>query len=188
MAIKQPKFKILKKSGDIELREYDGYIIATVNTTADGHAAAGSSGFGPLAGYIFGENKVRQQMSMTAPVITTKNDQSQKISMTAPVMSQNTGESSYQVSFVMPPSFTMQDLPIPNNSDVKLQEVPRHKSLAISFSGYTSESKIDEKQNKLQDYAKKHDIALTGKPKLARYDAPWKPGFLRHNEIIVDCK
>lgn len=188
MAIEQPKFKILKKSGDIELRGYQGYIIATVNTTADAHATAGNNGFGALAGYIFGDNKSRQQMSMTAPVITSKNGDSQKIAMTVPVMSESTGESAYKVSFVMPSSFKMQDLPIPNNSDVKLQEVPKHRSLVISFSGYTGESKIDEKIKKLQDYAKKHDIDLSGKPKLARYDAPWKPGFLRHNEIIVDCK
>ena len=188
MAIEQPKFKIIKKDGDIELREYESYIVATVNITAESHTSAGSNGFGALAGYIFGDNKSRQQMPMTAPVITSLEPTSEKIAMTVPVMSQETTNSEYNVSFVMPSSYEMKDLPIPNNSEVNLREVPKRKSLVIRFSGYSKDSKIAEKVKQLETWAKKHEIKITGKPMLARYDAPWKPGFLRHNEIIIECK
>lgn len=186
MAIEQPKFKVLKKDGDIELREYSGYIMATVTTITAGHAAAGNQGFSPLAGYIFGDNTSRRQMPMTAPVLTAQ--VSEKISMTVPVMTQHTHPTSFKVSFVMPSSYSMKDLPIPNNNDVKLQEIGKHKSLVIRFSGYTSEEKITEKLKKLELWANQQKIKLTGKPTLARYDAPWKPGFLRHNEILVECQ
>jgi effector-binding domain-containing protein len=188
MAIEKTKFKVIKEDGDIELREYEGYITASVYTYAEGHNTSGNQGFNSLAGYIFGDNTSRKQMSMTAPVITSKEEASEKISMTIPVMTENEEESKYKVSFVMPSQYKIDDLPTPNNSDVKLSEVPKHKSLAIKFSGYSNDSKVDEKISELKSWAKQNDITLTGKPKLARYDAPWKPGFLRHNEIIIDCK
>lgn len=188
MAVDQPKYTVLKKDGDIELREYEGYILASVNIRADGHNSAGNQGFGPLAGYIFGDNKPRQKMAMTVPVITAEEPESTKLAMTAPVMSQDLGESTYKVSFVMPPGYKMDDLPVPNNSDVKLKDIPRHKSLAIRFSGYSNEHKVEDKLQKLKAWAKENDISLAGSPMLARYDAPWKPGFLRHNEIIINCK
>lgn len=186
MAIEQPKFKVLKKDDDIELREYSGYILSTVSTSADSYATAGNKAFSPLAGYIFGDNTSRKQMPMTAPVFTSQ--ESEKISMTAPVMTQHIDATSYRVSFVMPSSYKMKDLPIPNNSDVQLQEISTHKSVAIRFSGYTTEENVAEKVKKLKLWAKKHNITLTGQPMLARYDAPWKPGFLRHNEILIQCE
>jgi hypothetical protein len=29
------------------------------------------------------------------------------------------------------------------------------------------------------------DIQSTGKVRIARFDPPWKPGFIRHNELVV---
>ena len=185
MAIEQPKFKVLKKDGDIELREYGGYLVATVATDAENFATAGNQAFSPLAGYIFGDNRSKQQMPMTAPVLTVQ--EPEKIPMTAPVMTERSDASSYKVSFVMPSNYQMKDLPTPNNSDVELHEVGKHTCLVIRFSGYTSEDRIDEKFKKLKAWAKQHNIKLTGQPILARYDAPWKPGFLRHNEILIAC-
>lgn len=185
MAIEQPKFALIEKDGDVELREYSGYIVATVSTTADSHTAAGNQGFSPLAGYIFGDNTSRHKVSMTVPVLTSRD--SEKIAMTAPVMTQHIDTSSYKVSFVMPSSYKMKDLPMPNNSNVKLEKVGKHRCVAIRFSGYTRENKVVEKLEKLELWAKKHKITLAGKPMLARYDAPWKPGFLRHNEILIGC-
>lgn len=187
MAIEQPKFKIIEKDGKIELREYDSYVVATVKVNAKSHGSAGSQGFSSLADYIFGNNKSRKQMAMTAPVLTTLEPVSEKIAMAVPVISQKTTGYEYNVSFVMPLSYGMKDLPIPNNSEVNLREVPKHKSLVIRFSGYSNDSKVSEKTKQLESWAQKHNIKLNGKPMLARYDAPWKPGFLRHNEVIIDC-
>lgn len=188
MAIDKPKYKVLEKDGNIELREYKGYIVASVLTSAENYARAGNQGFSPLAGYIFGDNQISQKMPMTAPVITTQQSQSKKIPMTVPVLTEGMTTSKYKVSFVMPPSYKRKDLPIPNNSDVSIQEITKHRAVAISFSGITRESTIREKVAKLTNWAENNNIELDGKPMLARYDAPWKPGFLRHNEIIINCK
>lgn len=187
MAIEQPKYKVIKKDGNIELREYAGYIKASVITSAENHARAGNQGFSPLAGYIFGDNKINQKMAMTAPVLTEQTT-SKKIPMTVPVLTTGMTSNKYQISFVMPSSYKLNELPTPNNSDVTLEEIKRHQAVAISFSGLTREHKINEKTKELKDWSKANDLKLSGKPVLARYDAPWKPGFLRHNEIIIKCQ
>lgn len=188
MAIEQPKFKVLKSDGKIEYREYDGYIMASVTTSAENFARAGNQGFSPLANYIFGNNKVSLKMPMTAPVLTAQSSQSKKIPMTVPVLTQGMTTSKYQVSFVMPSEYKLSDLPVPNDSDVELHEIKKHRALAISFNGYTSDRIVKEKTKLLLSWAKDNKISLVGEPILARYDAPWKPGFLRHNEVIYICK
>jgi len=188
MAIKQPEFKVIKQDGDIELREYKGYLMASVITSAENYSRAGSQGFSPLANYIFGNNQVSQKMPMTAPVLTTKTTVSKKIPMTAPVLTQGMTSSKYQISFVMPDDYKLSSLPTPINNDVVLHEIKKHRAVAISFKGLSGDRKVKEKVDALESWAKVHKIQLTGEPILARYDAPWKPGFLRHNEVIFICK
>ena len=188
MAIEKPKYKVIKKDGNIELREYESYILASVTTSAENYGRAGNQGFSPLAGYIFGDNKISKKMPMTAPVMTTQETEFKKIPMTVPVITQGMTTSKFKVSFVMPPDYKWSDLPTPNNSDVELHEVAKHKAVAISFSGITRESTVESKISALAKWAKANNIKLVDKPMLARYDAPWKPGFLRHNEIIINCK
>jgi hypothetical protein len=50
-----PKFTLLLKNDNLEVRRYEPYIVAEtlVNSTLEN---AGSEGFGILAGYIFGNN------------------------------------------------------------------------------------------------------------------------------------
>ena len=46
MAIETPKYDVIKKDRQIEIRHYLGYINATVDIESDSHSTAGSQGFG----------------------------------------------------------------------------------------------------------------------------------------------
>lgn len=82
--IENPKYTVLDKFGDYELRRYAPMIVA--ETIVDGtQETAGNSAFGILAGYIFG-----------------KNVNESKISMTAPVSQQQVGQGKFVVQFMMP--------------------------------------------------------------------------------------
>ena len=65
MAIEEPEYEILLTSGEVEVRAYKPYIVATVSVSG---AAADRQAFRILANYIFGGNKTSQKMAMTAPV------------------------------------------------------------------------------------------------------------------------
>ena len=179
MAIETPSYKVLKKQGKIEIREYQPYLIASVYVSSESYGSAGSYGFRALADYIFGDNTKAGKIPMTAPVNT---EMSEQIPMTAPVdTTMQNGK--YKVSFTMPASYTMQDIPKPNNKEVTLEEVPKHKTAAIVFAGYTSQTKVESKISELIDWAKDNSIKLIGSAILSRYDSPWKPGFIRRNEV-----
>jgi len=183
MAIETPKYKILKKNGRIELREYEPYIKASVEVDAEGFNSAGNNAFGQLADYIFGNNTSASKITMTAPVISDQKLVSEKIAMTAPVSSTKKSNGIYETSFTMPSKYTIDTLPKPNNNSIKISQIPSHRLVVIGFSGYTGESKINNMTLKLKHWAKENDIKIYQEPIILRYNPPWTPGFLRRNEI-----
>ena len=189
MAKSEPKFELLEKSDAFELRQYDSIIIAEVLVDGDMDEASGK-GFRLLADYIFGNNisqsGQKAKIAMTAPV--TLKPQSEKIAMTAPV-SIKADAQQWRVHFVMPAEYTMETLPKPNNSQVKIREISGRKVAVIRFSGLVNEEKTAQKTKELQDWmASKKLEALNSEPELARYNPPWTLPFLRRNEIIIQYR
>ena len=115
LAIEESNYEMTLSQGAFELRQYAPHIVAETYVSGD-FRSVGNEGFRRLAGYIFGGNRSREQISMTAPV--TLKPQSEKIEMTAPV-SQQSSDGQWRIAFVMPASYTMGTLPIPEDSRVK---------------------------------------------------------------------
>ena len=53
--LEQPRYTVLRKAAEYEVRQYEGYVVAETDMPAGSGPAAGS-GFNDLAGYIFGGN------------------------------------------------------------------------------------------------------------------------------------
>lgn len=190
MAAEEPKFEVITRDGDFELRQYAPMLVA--ETFVDGSQDdASSRGFRAIAGYIFGDNKragqSAEKIAMTAPVTLEKQDAAQKIAMTAPVTLQQQG-GRWRVHFVMPSQYTLADLPKPNNPAVTLREIPGQKVAALRFSGFVGEDKVASKTTELRDWIVARGMSLTGATQLARYDPPWALPFMRRNEILVEVK
>ncbi|MDP3087889.1 MAG: heme-binding protein [Methylotenera sp.] len=191
MATEEPKFTVVEKSGDFELRAYVARVVA--ETLVDGSLDDASGvGFRRIADYIFGNNTSRagssEKISMTAPVtMVPKADKaiSEKISMTAPVtMQQSAGQ--WRMYFVMPSQYTLSTLPTPNNAAVTLRELPETRAAVLRFSGLAGEEKIAKKTEELLAWLKRKNISPIGTPELARYNPPWTLPFLRRNEVMVE--
>ena len=183
MAIEEPEFISIEKKDAFEIREYQPKLIAQVlvNGTFD---SASSKGFRLLADFIFGNNKTNEgskKIDMTAPVVSR--DAAEKIDMTAPVISEET-EKGWYVSFNMPKQYKKETLPVPNNPEVKIIEVPSEKYAVITFSGLVREKKYAEMLNLLNEEMKKRNIDPKGPAILARYNPPWTLPFLRRNELM----
>ena len=70
---KEPSFILLNEEGGIEIRQYSRYVIA--KTTIDlKQNQSDNNMFRTLAAYIFGKNKKKQTIPMTAPVTTFKDN------------------------------------------------------------------------------------------------------------------
>lgn len=190
MATEEPKYTVLEKSGDFELRAYAPMVIAETMVSGSLDEAS-REGFKRIADYIFGNNTSQtgasQKISMTAPVGMVPQSEvkkSEKISMTAPVgMQQSAGQ--WRMYFVMPSQYTLATLPKPNNPAVSLREIPASRVAVLRFSGLAGEEKTVIKTNELLAWLKNKQITPTSPPELARYNPPWTLPFLRRNEVMV---
>jgi len=169
MAIEEPNFKILVDDGELEIRSYDEYLVA--ETAVEGSFdTASRKGFRRVAGYIFGENK-------------NASGQSEKIQMTAPVTVKPDNEG-WVLHFVMPSNYDMSQLPVPNNNSILLKKIEAHLAAVISFSGFTTDAKIQKKTEELKIWLEKKDFKIAGPQQIARYNDPFTLPWLRRNEII----
>ena len=194
MAIEEPSFKVIAKSGNFELRQYAPMLVA--ETLVDGDMDdASSTGFRKIADYIFGNNQVQAgtsstKIAMTAPV--TMEPQSQKIAMTAPValvpMESMAASQQWRVHFVMPSQYTMSTIPKPKNPDVKLREVAGKLFAVHSFTGFNTESRVQAKTDELSGWIGQMNLKALGPAQLARYDPPWTLPMFRRNEVMVEVE
>ena len=181
MATEEAKYSVVKKDEAFELRDYASHIVAETLVAGDINDAS-SKAFSKLFGYISGKNKSRSKVAMTAPVSQTP--AAEKIAMTAPVGQQSVG-SKWAVSFMMPASYTMQTLPKPDDPSVILREVPARRVASIRYSGLWSEARYREHKLQLEAWILKNKMKASGEANWARYDPPFKPWFLRRNEILI---
>jgi len=191
MATEEPKYTLLEKSEPFELRAYAPQLIAEVKVEGDLDKAS-SQGFRLIAAFIFGQNQVSEKIAMTTPVGIESSDQqkSAKIAMTVPVgieavKPEKGVANQWTVSFVMPSEYTLETLPKPLNSQVKIRQLPAENRAAITFSGFYSEDTVLEKTKALEDWIKTKNMQAIGPPQFARYNPPWSLPFMRRNEVMI---
>lgn len=68
---------------------------------------------------------------------------------------------------------------------VQLRDVAANEVAVIRYSGFWSESNYAEYLGKLQSEFHAAEMAWSGEPILSRADAPFKPWFMRRNEICL---
>ena len=180
------KYSVVEKQGKMEIRQYDPYIEAR---TVMGESFDGSqnSGFRVLADYIFGNNKSKQKIAMTAPVM--RKEDSEKIAMTAPVLMKPGQEGSWVMSFSMPSKYKMDDLPDPVDERVELREVDSKFVAAFRFTGFWDDEKVQKKGAELKKWLETQGgYTVVSEVQFAGYDPPWTIPFLRRNEVLFELQ
>jgi hypothetical protein len=161
------RYEVIEADGAIEIRSYPALVAAEVTRIGNRDEAV-RSGFGPLAGYIFAKERPGYKIAMTAPVTQTSEG------------------TTWTVRFIMPSSYTLDQLPRPSDADVQLRELPPARRAAIRFSGWWSDELFKTEDAKLRDWLSKRGLTPPGTPTFAYYNDPFTPGFLRRNEILYD--
>lgn len=187
MAIETLAYTVIERFDDIEIRQYDGYVVAETEVDGDRRAAT-NEGFRRLAGYIFGSNHGDRKIAMTAPVLQAEG---RKIAMTAPVLQQAAGSGAatetgpWLIQFTMPAAYTLDSLPEPIDARVHLRAEPPRRVAAYRYSGGWSTGRYEQKLAQLTDALVRRGLVAVGTPVWARYNPPITPWFLRRNEILV---
>lgn len=182
----EPRFTVIDKFGDIDIRQYDKRLAADVIVQGNGEDAR-SKGFRLLADYIFGSNTSRTSIAMTAPV-AQQASRSEAIDMTAPVAQSRGPGGSWRVRFFMPSKFTIDTLPKPNNPAVQIVEVPGEQMAVLRFSNSRSAERVETKTNDLTRALAASRWVPAGEPVAWFYDPPWTLPFFRRNEVAVPVR
>lgn len=143
---------------------------------------AGNAAFQHLSGFIAGNNRERAKIAMTAPV--GQSPAGRKIEMTATV-SQWRAENRWAISFMMPASFTLETLPVPNDPRIEIVPVKARRMAAIRYSGRWTQAGFEKNLKKLETWMASRSLAASGPAVWARYNPPITPWFLRRNEILI---
>jgi hypothetical protein len=159
-------YQVVKVEKDFEVRHYPSVTMAMITSTAKTYKELGSSGFTKLAGYIFGGNADKKQIAMTAPV------------------HMDIGDSVSNMSFVMPLKYNKDNLPLPNDSSVKIKTMSEEYVAAIKFGGFASSDEIKKQTKLLENSLKELQLSYYGNFRFLAYNAPYQL-FGRRNEIIV---
>ena len=176
----------LTKERGFSMRQYEKMIIAETKAQGASYQEALNNGFRSIADYIFGNNTAKGKIAMTAQVVEQKGE---KIAMTAPVIEEGfeqNGIYETQMSFVMPGKYTMETIPQPNNLAVTLREIPGSTTAVIRFSGWVDKKKAEKMRTRLRSVLEENGIAPTSEIRLAQYNPPWTPPWMRRNEVMVD--
>lgn len=187
-AAPEPKFEVVSKDGPIEVRRYPAMAAAEVTVSGERDSAANSA-FQPLFRYISGDNAGAAKIAMTAPVTqgaTQAKGKGEKIEMTAPVtQAKSATGGDWAVRFILPAAYTAETAPRPTNPNVRIAAIPAQTVAVIRFSGVAREKPLAERTAELQRYLAAHRLTATGPATYAFYDAPWTPGFMRRNEVMI---
>ena len=184
MAIEEPEYEVLAQSESFELRRYAPYIVAEVDVDGD-FKSQGNEAFKILAGYIFGDNRAATKMAMTAPVESRK--QSEKMAMTAPVTSSAADEKNKSTfAFVMERKYSVDTLPLPNDSRIRIRTMPERVMAVRRYSGRWTSAKYLQNETALLSGLEALKIDTIGDPVLARYNSPFSLPFARRNEVMIE--
>lgn len=179
--VEQAKYEVIETHENIEIREYAPVIVAEVLVIGNREESM-NKGFRIIADYIFGNNFSTKNIPMTAPVIQQKNE---KIAMTVPVSQQPEGDG-WKISFVMPSSYSMETLPKPNNSEVKLKKIEKRRFAVIRFTGFGDDESLKKQTEKISEFIGNKKLSVVSSPIYAFYNPPWTLPFLRRNEVMVE--
>lgn len=184
--IEEPGYELSLREGDFEIRDYGPLVAAEVVVSGERSRAA-NDGFRILAHYIFGGNKGRKQIAMTAPVVQSlgKDTLLLPTSVTRTSADDPGGKGQWLVRFTMPHAYTLDTLPTPNDPKIRLVAVPPARYVVIRFSGLARDPQIAEKTSALDEFVSRRHLAVTGPASLARYDPPWTLWFMRRNEVML---
>ena len=159
-------YTVEKKYDDFEIRQYQASLFTKVTLPPSNYKNSSGMGFRMLAGYIFGGNEREEKIAMTSPVAMSLED-----SMT--------------MMFMVPRSYSMQDLPKPNDHKVKFHEEPQKRVAAITFGGWANDEKIEEHKSLLVQALSDAGIAHKNKFYFLGYNPPYEVTN-RKNEVIVE--
>jgi hypothetical protein len=169
----QPAYDLLERlESGVVIRHYGPRLAARTPMAQDDDGPA----FRRLAAFIFGGNRGKagagEDIGMTSPVEV------------GPVGLGVDGT----MRFFMPARFTADSLPQPDDARVTIEQLPAQTLAVLRFAGSGRGEAAAKWRARLLDALASSTWRPKGEAMMFFYDAPWVPGPLRRNEIVVEVE
>lgn len=161
------QYEVLEKDGRIEIRQYPDLMLVSVDGETEASGPDGS--FMKLFRYISGANATEQKISMTTPVFMEEGQES----------------SPGKMGFVLPQEVAAVGIPEPKASEVKIRKRSGGRFAVIRFAGKLDSATAKDKEAELRKWLAAKGMDAEEFAESAGYDAPFTPGILRRNEVLV---
>jgi len=183
LAYEEPGYAVVKTYQEFELRQYDAYLVAETFVSGD-FTDVGGQAFRRLFNYISEADRPQGKIAMTTPVMQQPMP---AVTEQSAVNDVSPGvDNSYRFAFVMPAGYTLDDLPRPENAEVRIRSVAARLVAARRYSGTWSEERYRSNEQQLLAAVQAAGLKTLGAPIFARYNAPFSLWFLRRNEVLVE--
>lgn len=177
----QQPYRVVARHPGFELRRYPAHLVAEVLVEGEFDQVARDA-FRPLSAYLTGANRSRRRPGTGV----VQEAEPEAIPMTAPVVQEESDRPGcWLVRFVMPAGFTAATLPEPADPRVRTREIPEQLAAAVRFSGRGTAAAFDRRATELGRAVTAARLHPVGAIRYARYDPPWRPWFLRRNEVVL---
>ncbi|MBC7427738.1 MAG: heme-binding protein [Bacteriovorax sp.] len=181
--VEEPLYEVLQTSGEKEIRRYHPFITASI-TVNGSFKEASKEAFFCLANYIFGKNKDKKLLKMTAPVL--QEETNDYIPMTSPVF-QGPAHNGWTMSFVLPMEYSLATAPTPKDKRIHLSKTHERLVATLQYSGINDQNKIRKYSAELiQWLSRNYTYTPLGEIQSAQYDGPTTIPFFRKNEIHLE--
>lgn len=160
-------YEVLEKVKNIEIRKYNGFLLAATKTTKNKRQ---DSGFSTIFNFISGGNDKSEKISMTTPVVTYSQ------------------EDSIITGFYVPEKYTKDSLLKPLSKNVFIDEMDKALYAVIKFRGRWNEKNYDKHDKKLKTFLENSKYVIDSTRMILRYNPPIIPSIFRHNEIAYKIK
>jgi hypothetical protein len=162
----EPRYQTVESDGTIEIRKYPSLVTAGTEVSGERQTAL-NEGFRVLADYLFAKSR-----------------EGARLSMTAPVLSDTDGGGSWRTRFIMPTGKARAELPQPP-SGVELTAEPARRVAVMRFSGRADDATLAAKEGALRSWLQIRGMPSEGRAVHAFYNAPFLPGPMRRNEVMI---
>ncbi len=181
MLTEHTKYTVFLTENEFEIRDYESHILAESIVDGD-FDDAGERAFNRLFWFISGDNLPCEKQARAMPL--SLRSKSEKIKMTSPVILHD-GDGSWTVSFMMPTSYSLENLPQPADYGITVREVPARRMAIVRYSSCWSLKSYLKNRLTLENWIEKVGLITLGDPVWARYSEPYTPWFWRRNEVMI---
>lgn len=181
MLIEPTKYTVFLTENEFEIRDYESHILA--ESIADGDFDdAGERAFNRLYWFISGDNLPCAEKARATP--PSQRPKREQIPRTSPIVIHK-GEGTWSVSFIMPTSYSLENLPQPTDYGIKVRQVPAQRMATVRYSSFWSLKSYFKNRLMLESWIEKVGLISVGDPIWARYSEPYTPWFWRRNEVLI---